>query len=458
MTSASSKFSGVFLSLFTLLFALPRQLLCSIGRGWKNYRSVINFKADLASIFVREDNRHATLDGVRAITILLMVMFHVLFGIVVLLKKNGIEHLDAFIAHFPRYLGWLWQSQGSDPLFILCGLLVSTALFREYDKNHRLAIGEFYVRRLMRVLPLFLLALLLMLPSDSDNLGFLWSNLLFISNQVPHHRPIVPVGWSLEVQMQFYFLLPFFILLLYIIPWRIAFLVVVILASFAWRYWQVSHNPIIYETPFYQILYDKEFASLLATTLYYNIDVRIGSFLLGILVAYVYQYYATTIKDFLSKYLFINAVLLIVAITLIVFSLSLPIENRYSWYYENYNPEWEKFFLAFDRYLYSIGLSLLVFLALCPVGITKTVAWFLSLRIWYPVAQLIFSIYLFHFVFIIMGAAFTFKTLDRHSIVHVETYQVFAVFFWTVVFTLLFSVFVHIYVEKPFLTLCQQKR
>ena len=118
-----------------------------------------------------------------------------LFGIVILLKKNGIEYVEPFITEFPRYLGWLWQSQGSDPLFILCGLLVSTALFREYEKNQRLAIGEFYMRRLMRVLPLFLLAVLLLLPSDADNLGFLWSNLLFISNQVPHHRPIVPVGW-----------------------------------------------------------------------------------------------------------------------------------------------------------------------------------------------------------------------------------------------------------------------
>jgi len=432
---------------------LPRLL----GNAWHGYKSAIHFKNDLRDIFVRHDDRHAVLDGVRAITILLMVMFHVMFGIVLLLKKNDVAYMDAFITEFPRYLGWFWQSQGSDPLFILCGLLVSMALFREYEKNRRLAIGDFYIRRLMRVLPLFLLAVLLLLPSDSDNLGFLWSNLLFISNQVPHRRPIVPVGWSLEVQMQFYVLLPFFILLLYAIRWRITFLVVVILASFAWRYWQVAQNPIIYETPFYQVLYDKEFASLLATTLYYDIDVRIGSFLLGILVAYVYQYYAVPIKAFLSRHLFINALLIVMSIALIVVSVAIPIENQHSWYYENYNPQYGKWFLAFDRYAYCLGLSLLVFLAMCPVGISKAVSWFLSLRIWYPVAQLIFSIYLFHFIFILLGAICTFQTLDRHSIVHVETYQVFVIFFWTVLFTLAFSVFAHIYVEKPFLTLRKLK-
>jgi peptidoglycan/LPS O-acetylase OafA/YrhL len=92
-------------------------------------------------------------------------------------------------------------------------------------------------------------------------------------------------------------------------------------------------------------------------------------------------------------------------------------------------------------------------MALCPVGIGRWVEWVLSWPIWHPVAQLIFSIYLFHFVFIVIGAVLTFWTLDRDSIEVVKTYQVFLIFFWAVLLTMAFGTVMHIFVEKPFLTL-----
>ncbi|MEX1032753.1 MAG: acyltransferase [Cellvibrionaceae bacterium] len=419
---------------------------------WARYKEAVNVKADLRDVFIRPHARYATLDGVRAITVLLMVLFHVLFGIVVLFGDN-FERLDAFITSFPRYLGWMWQSQGSDPLFLLCGLLVSYTLFREYDKTSDLQIMRFYKRRLMRILPVFLLALLIYLPTDKDNIGHLWSNLVFMSNYIPGERHVIPVGWSLDVQMHFYFLLPFLVLLMYRIPWRISFLVGLVLASFAWRYYIVARNPEIYGSPFYRIIYDGEYGSLLADQLYYDLDVRIGAFLLGMLVAYLHHYHGERIKGYLGRHLLINSALVIAGMTMIAASLSLPIENRYADFYDNFNPQFQLLFLAFDRYVYTLGLSLLVLLALCPVGLGRWVDWVLSWRIWHPVAQLIFPIYLFHFVFIVIAAVLTFWTVDRDAIVTVATYQVFLMFFITVVLTMAFSALVHVYLEKPFLTM-----
>ena len=84
---------------------------------WVRYKSSINFKTDLKTIFIRPHARFATLDGARAITILLMVLFHVLFGIAKILD----DKVEGFIANFPGYLNWMWQAQGSDPLFVICG-------------------------------------------------------------------------------------------------------------------------------------------------------------------------------------------------------------------------------------------------------------------------------------------------------------------------------------------------
>jgi peptidoglycan/LPS O-acetylase OafA/YrhL len=419
---------------------------------WTRYKDAINVKQDLRDVFVRPHARYATLDGARAITVLLMVLFHVLFGIVVLLKDD-IGRLDNFIAHFPRYLGWMWQSQGSDPLFVMCGLLVGYTLYREYDRSGTVDVKRFYKRRLMRVYPLFLVAILIYLPTDKDNIYHLLSNLVFMSNYIPDQRHVIPVGWSLDVQMHFYFMLPFLIFLMYKIHYRITFLVGLFVASIAWRYYIVARNPEIWQRPFYDIIYDSEFGSLLANQLYYDIDVRIGCFFIGMLVAYLHYYYQKPIQEFFQRHLLFNGFLVVLGFGLIVGALCLPIENRYHPFYENFNPVINFWFLVIDRYVYTVGLSLLLIIALCPAGLGRMVDWILCRKIWHPVAQLIFPIYLFHFPFIVIGAVLTFWTIDREVITTVATWQVFAIFFWTVLLTMAFATLTHLYIEKPFISM-----
>lgn len=421
---------------------------------WSRYKDAINVKADLHDAFIRSHERYATLDGARAITVLLMVMFHVLFGIVVLFDDN-IARVDEFITSFPRYLGWLWQSQGSDPLFVMCGLLVSYTFYREYDRTGGLQVMRFYKRRLMRIMPLFAIALLIYIPTDKDNIGHLWSNLIFMSNYIPGERHVIPVGWSLDVQMHYYFMLPFMVLFMYALgkKWHLPYLIGLCVASFAWRYWVVASDPEIYQTPFYQIIYDGEFGSYLANTLYYDIDVRVGTFFLGMVVAYLYYYHSDGMKAFFQRHIILNTFLVLLGVVMIVGSLCLPMENKYHPFYENFNSTINFWFLVADRYVYSAGLSLLLLMALCGVGISKWIDWFLSWKLWHPFAQLIFPIYLFHFPFIVIAAVLTFWTTDREAIEQVHTYQVFLIFFWTLLLTMIFSAITHVFVEKPFINM-----
>lgn len=415
---------------------------------WRRYRESINPISNLRDIFWCQHDRHATLDGARAITVLLMVMFHVLFGIVMLFDRNA-QLIDNFITGFPRYLGWMWQSQGSDPLFLMCGLLVSHSLFREHDRSGTIRIKAFYIKRLKRLMPLFIVALLIYLPTGKNHLEYLWSNLVFLSHYIPGQRHVIPVGWSMDVQMQFYFLLPFLIMLLYVIPWRIAYLVGLCVLALAWRYWVVVSDPATYSQPFYQIIYDREFGSLLAEKLYYPLDVRIGAFCFGILVAYLYHYHGEQLKVFFRRHRLVNAFVLLAGAVLLAGSLSLPVENRYHPFTQNLSATFNILFLAFDKYIYTLGLGILLLMALCGSGPARWLDWVLSWRIWHPFARLIFPLYLFHFPFIVVAAVPVFGTTDRYAIVEVHTYQVFALFFVTVLLTGLFSIVLNIFIENP---------
>ncbi|GAB1263417.1 acyltransferase family protein [Aurantivibrio infirmus] len=419
---------------------------------WARYKEAINVKTDLRDAFFRRHQRYATLDGARAITVLLMVLFHVMFGIVVLFDEN-IDRVDTFIASMPRYIDWFWQSQGSDPLFMLCGLLVSYTLFREYDKTSTIQVKRFYIRRLMRIFPVFILALIVFVPADKDNFENLWSNIIFMSNYIPGQRHVIPVGWSLDVQMHFYFLLPFLIFIMYAIPWRITYLSVLCIGSVVWRYFAVTSDPEIFERPFYEIVSDREFGSHLANVLYYDLDVRIGAFFMGMLTAYLHYYHADKIKAYLTKHLLINTVLVLAAVAMIVGSFYFPIINKNAEMYVNFDPTFNLWYLVLNKYIYTFGLSMLLLLALCPVGLSKWVEWVLSWPIWHPVAQLIFPIYLFHMAFLLPAAIITFGTIDRESIEVVHEWQIYSLFFLTVFFTMGFAALVHVYIEKPFLNM-----
>ncbi|MFV2031826.1 MAG: acyltransferase family protein [Gammaproteobacteria bacterium] len=414
---------------------------------WSRYRQSIHFKSDLKEVFFRPHKRYATLDGARAITILLLVLFHVLYGVVKILDEN----LSAFFEAFPKYLNWMWQTQGSDPLFVVSGLLVSYTLFREYDRAQSLDIMRYFKRRMLRIYPLFLVGLLVFLPSNARYWDYLLSNLVFISNYLPNDRPIIPVAWSLEVQVQFYILLPFLCLLLYKVRWRIPLLVSLIVATLAYRYWVVASNPVYYETPLYQVHYNRAFARLMADKLYYDFDVRAGGFFMGMLVAYLHHYYGKVMTDFFKRHPVVNTLLLFTALYLIAWSFSYPMFNPEADFYTNFDANANLWYLALNRYTYSLGMSILLIMVLCPAGLSRIANWVMSWPIWHPFAQMIYPIYLFHFPFIVLGMVVSFGTIDEDSITSVSMPEVFSIYFFTLLFTIIFSSLVHIFIERPFL-------
>lgn len=178
-------------------------------------------------------SHYPALDGLRGLASLLVVIYH-LFG---------------FINHY-FFFGWL----GLDIFFVLSGFLITNILLTSIGTEHYLR--SFYVRRILRVFPLYYLGLILFLvvlpniktvPLRLDyyihHQAWLWiylQNWLYIYS--PPNESTLNHLWSLAVEEQFYLLWPLVILILRKPKYILIFISLILLLTVALRYWAwVNH-------------------------------------------------------------------------------------------------------------------------------------------------------------------------------------------------------------------------
>lgn len=138
------------------------------------------------------------LDGIRALAVLGVLWHHA--G-----PAAGAQplHLNGFL--------------GVDLFFVLSGLLITGLLLQEQAATGRIALAKFYVRRSLRIFPLYyavLAALTLYFAlssgASSQREAFLrelpWQ-LSYLSNWVPIHS-MLAISWSLATEEQFYLVWP----------------------------------------------------------------------------------------------------------------------------------------------------------------------------------------------------------------------------------------------------------
>lgn len=151
-----------------------------------------------------ERQHFPALDGLRGVAILLVVLYHN-FG---------------FIQQ--SYFGWL----GVDLFFVLSGFLITSILLNEIQQPG--GLKKFYVRRILRIFPLYFLCLLIFLvlfpawglyKSElqyfTDHQWWLWTYLenWLYSFRLRDDAKMLTHLWSLAVEEQFYLVWPFVVLL-----------------------------------------------------------------------------------------------------------------------------------------------------------------------------------------------------------------------------------------------------
>ncbi|MEO6413749.1 MAG: acyltransferase [Pedococcus sp.] len=142
------------------------------------------------------------LDGLRAVAAVLVVLTHVgfltgavSFGVVGRLLGRG----DLGVSIF----------------FALSGFLLYAAMQREQHRTGRVAVGAYYARRAVRVLPAFWLGLAVVCLVVRPGVGASLANLTLTQIYLPDALlPGYTQTWSLATEMSFYLLLPFVFLAL----------------------------------------------------------------------------------------------------------------------------------------------------------------------------------------------------------------------------------------------------
>ncbi|HKO11610.1 MAG TPA: acyltransferase [Acidobacteriaceae bacterium] len=133
-----------------------------------------------------------SLDGLRAISILLVVCSHasLAFGAVARARPLGQLGVQVF--------------------FVISGYLITTLLLREWERTGGLDLTGFYVRRTTRILPAYLAFLGVLAVAAS--IGWIalppnarwWPALTFTSNIASTNTWFTGHSWSLSVEEQFY--------------------------------------------------------------------------------------------------------------------------------------------------------------------------------------------------------------------------------------------------------------
>ena len=142
-----------------------------------------------------------SLNGVRAICALLVIK----------------EHAKWMVQGAPNLLEWGFL--GVDMFFVISGFLIVTLLLRERDRNGDMNLRQFYIRRTLRIFPiyylvifaLFLLAVTTYSHSTKTWDLYKWSFpvfLLYLQDIIPISMGVMFHTWSLSMEEQFYLVWP----------------------------------------------------------------------------------------------------------------------------------------------------------------------------------------------------------------------------------------------------------
>lgn len=159
--------------------------------------------------------------------------------------RGDIQGLRAFavLVVFAQHLfGWPQGGfVGVDIFFVISGFLITGLLLREHDRTGKVSFVGFYKRRIRRILPASLSALIatvalawVVLPTPramSTSIDALWAlvfagNWRFASNGTDYFQEGTPPSplqhfWSLGVEEQFYFVWPWLMVLIFLVSAKV---------------------------------------------------------------------------------------------------------------------------------------------------------------------------------------------------------------------------------------------
>lgn len=365
------------------------------------------------TLFVRNPDRDLAIDGIRAIAVMWVILFHAwlfqgfdipspeFWGPEHPMVRNG---LALAVYDYPL-LYWVTKGDlGVDLFFVISGFLIGSHLFREREATGRVNFARFYRRRLARLMPAYWVTMLLGLYFMSGiNAERAWSNLLYVNNYV--RDSYLGWTWSLAIEEQFYMVIPVLIAFLFPRFRRKRFLFVALFAipiAFKLRRYAQWDGPVLpFNNDFISPAWKEWFWEY-----YMYTHLRFNGLLLGVIAAYLHLCRSGALTAWFNRRglhrLLAPAVLAtFAAISLTPTGQWVALEDSVfftlpTWCGTAYELLHREVFCALTAYIILACLY-------CDAGVVPAVRRFLSMPLFYPVAQVSYSAYLLHEMLMFWG-------------------------------------------------------
>ncbi len=350
------------------------------------------FKENFRSIYTRRASNYASIDGIRAISIILVLVFHTFY---VYQLAHPVHDVPAMLSELGT--GWAWAfngDKGVDVFFVMSGFLISGILFRQVASEGHMNLKNFYLRRYLRLTPAYYFTLTVYWLMNQPNSEWIWANYLYINNFIDYGNQAAGWTWSLAIEEQFYFIYPLLLIVIlkytkspgYIMLW-------LFILSLLIRAGIVISDDAIRTSPQSRMYADHDYFNHFFTILYDNLHSRFGSLVVGCLAAYNMHFHKEKLTRFANSTT--GLILTIAGIFLILFFIAFP---AFSTDYDEHQL-FHIFYYIFNRNLFSVGVGILIIAMLLQQHfIANTIRAFFSFAFWYPFATLSYSLYLIHLV------------------------------------------------------------
>lgn len=424
-------------------------------RWWQCF----SIKNNVNALVGFSDGRRVNLDVWRSLAMFLVYVFHCFYYARYTLSPAEFEY---FYSNTPLLLKWVWAGdRGVDIFFVISGFLIGNMLLTELKNTGEVALKRFYFRRLMRLIPVYWLAMLLYFLVGADSYHQLWANTLFVNNMIPVANSAMAWCWSLAVEEQFYLILP---LLLYWLRAKrlLLWLLIIGVLSLFVRALVLNAGPAVAVASSKSVMFDTAIFNQFFDLLYNNLYTRFGELIVGVVGAYLRLYCAEKSRSFLRSYagkaaqgiawcLFFS----------FVFYGGFQFDAQSIFYMDSVLIK--NTYLVVNRLLFALSVVVIVLSVSlfqggegekrCRLTVGRTIK--RGVNFWGFFAKLSYSIYVFH-PFVIFGFSqwvYKFYTpeLAQTGVFYYGYMPLFVII--TLLLSTIASVVIYLLVEKPFLNL-----
>lgn len=362
------------------------------------------FKTSVHTLFNRPSFHNPAVDGIRAIAVLLVIIGHSFF-----FQQKIFPDASIFGGFFRADLG-------VDLFFTISGFLIGSILFKEFLRTNYISFKSFYTRRLFRLLPVYLVAMVFGIfllhnnefwADGKNDVEYIWANILYVNNFINVKNQFMPWCWSLAIEEQFYMLIPGLLLLLLTSKTKkMNVLIYFLVLSSIIRFFVIFYYDLFPTDSRLWGVIESDAWYTTFSKLYDNLYTRYGGLLIGVIGAYLHINAHDKLKAFFDKKIALRLFYVSIAVFLLIFfSVDFlyfsELQSNGLMLIDQPLTTIERFFfavtLALTRNLFSLATMFIALsVMLIKSNATKGLTAFLSSKFLYPIAQLSYSAYLMH--------------------------------------------------------------